>query len=58
MHYDYRFERVDVRKGAKAYEDQVHAAADEGWRLVQMLVEQPAAIASAYVLIIERTRTS
>lgn len=55
----YEFVRHDVVwKGAsvdpRSYQAVVHQRAKEGWRLVQILVENPAASVSHYVLIFER----
>jgi hypothetical protein len=46
VRYEYRFESVDIRRFPQAYEVAVQTAAAEGWRLVQILVEQPAAVAA------------
>jgi len=43
-----------VENGAETYQSVVHELARQGWRLVQVLVEQPAAMVSEYVLIFER----
>jgi hypothetical protein len=52
--YEYRFETVPHKHGGHAYQDAIIAAAAEGWRLVQVLVEVPAAIPDAHVVIYER----
>jgi hypothetical protein len=60
---EYRFVRVaavhDPRRSATALvEEQVQSLAADGWRLVQVLVEQPAAMANDYVLIMEREKAA
>lgn len=52
--FAYKFERVRVKSTSGTYKETIHARAIEGWRLVQVLIEQPAAMASEYVLILER----
>lgn len=57
--FTYEFQRVTANHapGAKtppAYEAAIHARAAEGWELVQVLVENPAAIPGEYVLIFRR----
>lgn len=49
--FEYDFVRRPARNG---YQELVHERAHEGWRLVQVLVEQPAVIVADYVLIFER----
>jgi hypothetical protein len=56
MQYEYRFEDVDVRQDSKAYQHAVEAFAADGWRLVQVHVEMPAAVPACVVLILERKR--
>lgn len=60
--FEYLFERAPVRigpRGADAgYQEQVAAWAREGWRLVQILVECPVTVPSAYVLVLERPASS
>jgi hypothetical protein len=56
MQYEYRFEDVDVRQDSKAYQHTVETLAAEGWRLVQVHVEMPAAVPASVVLILERER--
>jgi hypothetical protein len=58
----YCFERVPAirnpRRNLSALgEARVHSLAAEDWRQVQIFVEQPAAIASEYVLVMERPDT-
>lgn len=48
---DYSFVRQDATSG---YQELVHHKARQGWRLVQVLVEQPAVMVSEYVVIFER----
>jgi hypothetical protein len=55
----YQFFRVAVihdsnEKPTKLLEQKVHEIAADGWRLVQVLVEVPAAVPSEYVIIAER----
>lgn len=57
---EYEFVRHDVawRRGvvdAEAYQSVVHERAANGWRLVQILVENPAASVGQYVMIFERS---
>lgn len=58
---EYEFVRSDVvwKRGvvvdAEGYQSIVRERAADGWRLVQILVENPAASVSEYVLIFERT---
>lgn len=52
--YEYRFETVDLRGRPTGYQGVVAQRALEGWRLVQILVEIPAAVPSSYVLVLER----
>lgn len=54
MTYEYRFESVDVRSEPQAYQQAVATFAGEGWRLVQVHVEMPAAVPASVVLILER----
>ena len=54
MTFEYMFDEVDARKDVRAYQRQVASRAAEGWRLVQILVELPAAVPGAYVLVLER----
>lgn len=54
MKYEYKFEAVDIRKAPQAYQDRTRELAADGWRLVQVLVELPAAVPSEFVLILER----
>ncbi|MBF6595010.1 MAG: DUF4177 domain-containing protein [Thermaceae bacterium] len=61
--YNYKFVRVAVnylRDGidAHTYQAVVEEHAREGWRLVQIFVENPAAIPSEYVVILERPRAA
>lgn len=58
MRYEYRFEAVDVRQDARKYQRVAADRADDGWRLVQVLVEVPAAVPSEYVLVLERPVTT
>ncbi|WP_425147688.1 DUF4177 domain-containing protein [Deinococcus sp.] len=60
--YEYRFVRVpvmykSVQIDAGGYQEAVRQHAERGWRLVQVLVENPAAIPTEHVLIFERPRT-
>ncbi|GGQ94241.1 DUF4177 domain-containing protein [Deinococcus ruber] len=57
--YDYQFVRVPItyRSGqieSASYQEVTAQHAREGWRLVQILIENPAAVAAEYVLIFER----
>lgn len=57
--YAYRFLRSPVvyrngRIDPAAYEQAIHDQAAEGWELVQIFVEQPAATAGEYALIFRR----
>jgi hypothetical protein len=56
MQYEYRFEDVDVRQDSKAYRHAVETFAADGWRLVQVLVEMPAAVPASIVVILEREK--
>ncbi len=56
----YQFVRVAVvhdpkEKPSKLLEQKVHEMAAQGWRLVQVLVEVPAAVPNEYVIIAERS---
>ena len=59
--YQYECVRVAVtltRTGGVApetYEPLIHSRAQEGWRLVQIFIENPASIPSEYVLIFEKS---
>ncbi len=55
-----QFVRVKVRYvGGRidpaCYEDAVRAHATQGWRLVQIFIENPAAVADEYVLVMAKT---
>lgn len=55
----YRFERVPATHTPNAHpgdliEPRIHSLAAEGWRLVQVLVENPASVPSDYLLILEK----
>lgn len=52
--FEYRFHRVPLGRKHEPYPDAVARAAREGWRLVQILIEVPAAVPSEYVLVLER----
>ncbi len=56
--YTYRFLRHEVRRCGRAvdesYQQVVAEQARAGWRLVQVLVEEPAAMVTSYVLVLER----
>ena len=54
MEYEYRFERIETSLGSVGYQDAVQTAAREGWRLIQLFIEQPAIVATSYVLVLER----
>ncbi|ULH16189.1 DUF4177 domain-containing protein [Deinococcus sp. KNUC1210] len=59
--YDYQFVRVPVTYSggqlrAASYQEATLQHAREGWRLVQILIETPAAVAAEHVLIFERPR--
>lgn len=56
--FEYRFEVVDIRTDSLAYQSAVVRFAEDGWRLVQILVEVPAAVPSEYVLVLERPKTA
>jgi hypothetical protein len=60
--YEYEFVRVAVKyKGLSidpsVYELPVRDRAEQGWRLVQLFVENPAQMAVEYVLVFERPRS-
>jgi hypothetical protein len=48
--------RVAYEKGGikRDYEAVIHERAQQGWRLVQIFIPQPAAVVTEYVLIFER----
>ncbi len=57
--FEYQFVRHEVRRNRSQIDDQCYQQviaeqASLGWRLVQILVEEPAAVVSTYVLIFER----
>ena len=56
--YEYKFVRCEAgyeqRQPVATYEPLVVEQARQGWRLVQVVILQPAAIASHYELIFER----
>jgi Domain of unknown function (DUF4177) len=52
--YEYRFDSVPYKYGSTDYQQAIVDAAADGWRLVQVLVEIPASIPGAHVLILER----
>lgn len=54
MTYEYDFVPVDVRRDATAYRAVAAERARDGWRLVQVHIEVPAAIPSEVVLVLER----
>lgn len=54
MQYEYRFEDVDVRQNPRAFQHAVASFAADGWRLVQVHVEIPAAVPASVILILER----
>ncbi|MER3482228.1 MAG: DUF4177 domain-containing protein [Meiothermus sp.] len=60
--YEYKFVRVPVKftrsnvLDPATYTEAVTEHAAQGWRLVQILVENPAASVSEYVLIFERQK--
>jgi hypothetical protein len=61
--YEYKFVRVPVKylrdgMDPQTYQTAVEEHARDGWRLVQVLVENPAAIPTEYVLILERPRAA
>lgn len=56
--FEYDFVTQPTTWGMSEYHEVVHERSRQGWRLVQVLVEQPAAIASEYVLIFERPASS
>ncbi|MCW3798475.1 hypothetical protein OMW55_11730 [Sphingomonas sp. BN140010] len=53
MAYQCHFDNVDVRTDPQAYQAAVASHAANGWRLVQVHVEMPAAIPASVVLILE-----
>ncbi|AKG19993.1 DUF4177 domain-containing protein [Calothrix sp. 336/3] len=58
---EYKFVRVPLNYDQKStltshLEISVNEHAQEGWRLVQILVENPAAVPFEYVVIFERPR--
>lgn len=54
MQFEYTFERVAVRHDTKSYQEVIKSRAAEGWRLVQVLVEVPAAVPQEYIIVLER----
>jgi Domain of unknown function (DUF4177) len=62
--FEYKFVRCTVvfGKGGKVdpenYETKIREHASQGWRLVQILVENPPVIPSDYVIIFERSSES
>lgn len=59
MTYIYRFVTVAVTLGTTqpkhpTYQDVIAEHAKQGWRFVQLVVDNPAAVPTAYVLIFER----
>ena len=54
MKYEYRFDLIKTSLGSSGYQDAVQAAAAEGWRLLQIFIEQPAVVATSYILVLER----
>lgn len=56
--FEYDFVTQPTTWGSRDYQDVVHERARSGWRLVQVLVEQPAAVAGEYVLVFERPAAS
>jgi Domain of unknown function (DUF4177) len=57
--YEYEFVRVTMkwkwtRLDTPAYEKVVQERAQQGWRLVQVVIEQPMYIPNEYTLIFER----
>jgi hypothetical protein len=58
--FEYKFVRCNVvfGKGGKVdpvnYETKIREYASQGWRLVQILVENPPVIPSEYIIIFER----
>ncbi|MCW3796910.1 DUF4177 domain-containing protein [Sphingomonas sp. BN140010] len=54
MAYEYHFDNVDVRTDPQAYQAAIASHAANGWRLVQVHVQMPAAIPALVVLILER----
>lgn len=51
---EYDFVPVDVRRDRTAYRAVVAEKARAGWRLVQVLIEVPAAVPTEVVLVLER----
>lgn len=63
--FEYAFVTVPVNYGSKAspsqsgsYQAVIVDHARQGWRLVQVLVENPAAVPTEYTLIFERSDAS
>lgn len=59
MHYTYTFVTVPVTIGGTrakqpTFQEVIHEHARQGWRFVQLVVENPASIPTEYVLIFER----
>ena len=52
-----RFERNEKIEAA-SYQSEVRRHAAQGWRLVQILVELPAAVPASYILVLERPATA
>lgn len=56
--FHYEVVHHPVRRNSPSWEEILHAKAAEGFRLVQVLVEQPAAVVDEFVLIFERPAES
>lgn len=58
MAYTYMFVTapalIGVQRQQPPYQDVINKYASEGWRFVQLVVDNPAAIPAEYVLIFER----
>jgi hypothetical protein len=60
--YEYTFVHcaINLAKAGKidspSYQTIIHEHAVQGWRLVQILIENPAVIPGEYVIIFERSR--
>lgn len=60
--YEYAFIRTPIKFGKagkidpSSHQSVIEEHASQGWRLVQILIENPAAIPGEYVIIFERIK--
>lgn len=59
MTYTYTFVTIPVTIGTTrpkhpTYQDVIEQYAEQGWRFVQLVIDNPAAVPTEYVLIFER----